>query len=166
MKKITSSILFIGAFAAYVFYSNLMQSQAATTTNTSNPQSNSGSNSSSTASTSASNTLSIVHAASKNTIPTKSGTYTDGTYTGNAVDAYYGTVQVAATIQNGAIASVRFVQYPHDQGNSAQINAHAMPQLIQEAVQTQSANVDGISGATHTTEAFKQSLSSALSQAS
>lgn len=40
-----------------------------------------------------------------------------------------------------------------------------MPYLKQEALQAQSANVQGISGASDTSAAFQQSLASALAQA-
>lgn len=45
------------------------------------------------------------------------------------------------------------------------INNQAMPMLRSEAIQAQSANVDTVSGATMTSEAFIQSLQSALDQA-
>lgn len=93
------------------------------------------------------------------------GLYADGSYTGNPADAYYGTVQVQAIIQNGKIANVKFLQYPSDRNTSRYINSQAMPMLTQEAIQAQSAQVDGVSGATATSGAFKQSLASALAQA-
>lgn len=94
-----------------------------------------------------------------------SKTYKDGSYTGSVADAFYGNIQVRAVIQGGKITDVKFLQYPNDQGNSVAINQQAMPYLKQEALQAQSANVDGVSGATDTSIAFKQSLSSALQQA-
>ncbi|MGH7193096.1 MAG: FMN-binding protein [Candidatus Saccharimonadales bacterium] len=94
-----------------------------------------------------------------------SAKYKDGTYTGSVADAFYGNIQVQATIQGGKITGVKFLQYPNDRPNSVAINQQAMPYLQQEAIQAQSANVDGVSGATDTSIAFKQSLSAALSQA-
>lgn len=93
------------------------------------------------------------------------GQYVDGTYTGSPADAYYGTVQIQAVIQNGALADVKFLQYPSDRGTSRYINSQAMPQLISEALQAQSANVNAVSGASDTSQAFVQSLGSALAQA-
>ena len=81
-------------------------------------------------------------------------------------NAYYGNVQVQAVIQNGQLANVVFLQYPNDRSTSRMINSQAMPQLTQEAIQAQSANVNGVSGASDTSAAFNQSLSSALNQAS
>jgi uncharacterized protein with FMN-binding domain len=96
---------------------------------------------------------------------TPQGQYKDGTYDGPVVDAYYGNVQVEAVIQGGKIADVQFLDYPQDRRTSRFINQQAMPWLSQEAVQVQSAHVDLISGATFTSEAFVQSLQSALDQA-
>jgi len=91
--------------------------------------------------------------------------YTDGSYTGTPTDAYYGTVQVKAVIQNGKIADVVFLQHPSMHENSVFINGQAMPLLTQEAIKAQSAQVDGVSGATFTSQAFKESLASALVKA-
>ncbi len=96
---------------------------------------------------------------------TPDGLYKDGTYDGPVVDAYYGNVQVEAIVQGGKIADVKFLDYPQDRRTSRFINSQAMPWLTQEAVQVQNANVDLISGATFTSQAFVQSLQSALDQA-
>jgi uncharacterized protein with FMN-binding domain len=93
------------------------------------------------------------------------GNYKDGTYTGSVADAFYGNVQVQAVVQNGKISSVQFLQYPSDRARSLMISGYATPQLQQEAIQTQSANVDIVSGATDTSQAFISSLTSALNQA-
>jgi len=97
--------------------------------------------------------------------PVTLGQYKDGQYTGPEVDAYYGLVQVQATIQNGQIASVDFLEYPHDRRTSQRINAQAVPYLQTEALQAQSAQVNIISGATLTSEAFMESLNTALASA-
>lgn len=93
------------------------------------------------------------------------GQYRDGTYTGPNVNAFYGLVQVQTTIRNGKIADVQFVKYPNDRRTSVRINDYAVPYLQDEAVQAQSANVDFISGATLTSEAFAKSLQVALNSA-
>jgi uncharacterized protein with FMN-binding domain len=89
----------------------------------------------------------------------------DGTYTGAEADALYGLVQVKTVIQNGKIADVQFLEFPQDRRTSQRINSVAVPDLQQEAIQAQSANVDLVSGATLTSQAFIQSLQSALDQA-
>jgi uncharacterized protein with FMN-binding domain len=91
--------------------------------------------------------------------------YRDGTYTGVSADAYYGNIQVKVIIQGGRIADVQFLDYPQDRGTSVEINQQAMPYLRSEAIQAQTAPVDGVSGATDSSGAFNQSLSSALAQA-
>lgn len=96
---------------------------------------------------------------------TTTTTYKDGTYTGSVADAFYGNVQVKVTVSGNKISDVTFLQYPNDRPNSVQINQQAMPLLTQEAIQTQSASVNVISGATQTSQAFVQSLRAALSQA-
>lgn len=91
--------------------------------------------------------------------------YTDGTYTGSTEDAFYGDVRVRAVIRGGKLTAVDFLQYPDTHSTSVFINRQAMPMLQQEAIQAQNAQVDIVSGATYTSQAFIQSLSKALSQA-
>lgn len=97
--------------------------------------------------------------------PVPSSPYKDGTYTGDVADAFYGNVQIQITISSGKISNVQFLQYPNDRNHSIEVNSQAMPYLIQEAIQAQSANVDVISGATATSQAFVQSMQSALNKA-
>jgi len=89
----------------------------------------------------------------------------DGTFTGSEVDAYYGWVKVQTIIQGGRITDVHFLEYPQDRRTSQRINSFAVPNLQQEAIQAQTANVDIISGATLTSEAFRVSLQAALDSA-
>jgi uncharacterized protein with FMN-binding domain len=100
-----------------------------------------------------------------NTPAPVAGQYKDGQYIGPRVDAFYGFVKVQADIQNGQIADVKFLEFPSDRRTSQRINAVAVPYLTNEAIQAQSANVDIISGATLTSEAFAQSLQAALQNA-
>ena len=74
-------------------------------------------------------------------------------------------MQVKVVIQNGKISAVQFVDYPHDRRRSVAINDQAMPWLQSEAMQAQSAQVDIISGATLTSQAFIESLQNALDRA-
>lgn len=91
--------------------------------------------------------------------------YKDGSYTGKSSDAFYGYVQVRATITGGKLTDITILDYPQDRDNSIEINNSALPQLKQEAIQTQTAQVDGVSGATDTSQAFVESLGDALAQA-
>lgn len=96
---------------------------------------------------------------------TASNGYKNGTYTGKSSDAIYGYIQVRATISASKLTAVDFLDYPHDRDNSVEINNFAMPRLKEQAIQAQSAQVDGVSGATDTSQAFMASLGDALSQA-
>ena len=97
--------------------------------------------------------------------PTTGSPYRDGTYMGIQADAYWGTVEIAAVIADGQLSDVQFIDYPNHRSRSVQINQRAMPMLIREAIQSQQSDVDIVSGATDTSEAFIQSLGSALRQA-
>ncbi len=97
--------------------------------------------------------------------PDPSGNYKDGSYVGQVADAQWGLLQVKAIVSNGQISDVQFLQYPSDRSRSVRINSVADPILRTEAIQAQSAQVDIVSGATDSSEAFIQSLSTALSQA-
>ncbi len=93
------------------------------------------------------------------------GQYKDGAYTGPSVNAYWGQVQVRAVVQNGQIAKVDILDYPADRRTSQRINSYAIPYLQQETIQAQSARVNAVSGATLTSQAYMQSLQSALNSA-
>lgn len=91
--------------------------------------------------------------------------YKDGTYVGPRVDAYWGIMRVQAVIQNGKLVNVQVLEYPADRQTSKYINGQAIPMLQSEVMSAQSANVNIISGATLTSEAYLLSLDHALSQA-
>ena len=89
----------------------------------------------------------------------------DGQYTGAATNAFYGTVQVKAIVSGGKLTDVQILQAPSDRGHSAELTQSSMPVLTSEAISAQSSNVQIVSGATQTSQAFQQSLQSALAQA-
>lgn len=97
--------------------------------------------------------------------PAAAGLYRDGTYDGDSADAYFGNVQVAAVIAGGKLTDVTILDYPQDRGTSVRINNAALPKLVQEAITSQSATVDVVSGATQTSDGFRQSLATALAKA-
>lgn len=159
MKKISLSILVISSF---IFYSLLQRSNNQTTPSPLAAASdNSSRQNQPSVSTSPSNNSNSGAAAS----PNPSSGYKDGSFTGNAVDAFYGTVQVKAVIQNGKLTDVQFLQSPNDRPTSIFINGMADPILKNEAIQVQSAQVDTVTGATDSSQAFIESLQSALNQA-
>ena len=91
--------------------------------------------------------------------------YRDGEYVGSVADAFYGDIQVKATVSGGKITGVDFLKYPNDRPESVSINTQAMPYLKQEAIQAQNAHVDSVSGATDTSRAFVESITAALNKA-
>lgn len=95
------------------------------------------------------------------------GSTTTGTkaVTGSTVQTRWGPVQVKITIKSGRLTDVTAVQYPTDNPRDQEINSYALPQLRTEALQAQSANIDTVSGATYTSDGYRQSLQSALDSA-
>ena len=72
---------------------------------------------------------------------------------------------MAATLQSGRIVNVTVPQNGAIDGRSQTINSYAVPILEQEALAAQGLNFNVVSGATFTSDAFAQSLQSALSKA-
>ncbi|MFL6112222.1 MAG: FMN-binding protein [Catenulispora sp.] len=87
------------------------------------------------------------------------------TVTGDAADTRYGPVQVAVTFNGKKITKIQVVEYPTESGRDREINSSAIPILNREAMSAQSANIDGVSGATYTAEGYQQSLQSAIDKA-
>lgn len=154
MKKFLLAALIVGAFVFYSFIYDHSSPVAAVPTSTTTKSSMSSSSPLSPASSPA-----LTGSSSTGVL------YKDGTYTGGVADAQWGNVQVKVVIQNGKITDVPFLQYPNDRSRSQRINSYADPQLTSEAIQAQSANVDIVTGATDSSEAFIQSLTDALTQA-
>jgi uncharacterized protein with FMN-binding domain len=87
------------------------------------------------------------------------------TVTGSSADTRWGPVQVQVTVADGTITDVTVVEYPTENGKDRQINARALPVLVQETLDAQSADIDMVSGATVTSEGYLESLQSALDEA-
>jgi uncharacterized protein with FMN-binding domain len=85
--------------------------------------------------------------------------------TGDSTDTRWGPVQVQITVANRKITDVNVIDYPSGNGRDQQINARALPVLVQETLDAQSAHIDMVSGATVTSEGYLGSLQSALDQA-
>jgi uncharacterized protein with FMN-binding domain len=94
-----------------------------------------------------------------------SGSSSSGTVTGDVADTRWGPVQVQLTVQAEKITDVSVIQYPNGNGRDQEINAQALPILVQETIQAQSAHIDMVSGATVTSDGYLQSLQSALDKA-
>jgi len=156
MKKAVVSLIIIGAFVVYSIIHAHPDLVAIVANTPGDAPSSSGS---------ATTTASIETTVTPSAAQTPGTVYRDGSYTGSVEDAQWGYVQVKAIITNGKITDVKFLQYPNDRSRSRYINSIADPQLISEAIQAQSANVDFVTGATDSSLAFMQSLTDALSQA-
>ncbi|MEA2532955.1 MAG: hypothetical protein QOJ93_766 [Actinomycetota bacterium] len=87
------------------------------------------------------------------------------TVTGPVVTTRFGDVQVAVSISGQRVTDVRAPQLPYDRARSASISQYVAPVLRSEALAAQSAQIDTISGATYTSDAYAQSLQAALTQA-
>ncbi|MFB7494814.1 FMN-binding protein [Streptomyces sp. NPDC056161] len=87
------------------------------------------------------------------------------TVTGDTAQTRYGPVQVRVVVRSGRLTDVTAVVYPQESPRDAQISADALPQLRQEALAAQSAQIDTVSGATYTSDGYRQSLQSALDKA-
>ena len=126
--------------------------------------STSGTSSGTTSSDSSSSSTSAT--ASSGTASSGTGTSaTSSTVTGSVASTRWGPVQVELTVANGSITDVSVVQYPSGNGKDQEINARALPVLIQETLDAQNANIDMVSGATVTSEGYLESLQSALDKA-
>jgi uncharacterized protein with FMN-binding domain len=94
-----------------------------------------------------------------------SGGTASGTFTGAVASTRWGPVQVQITVANGKITKVSVPEYPNNNNRDQQINARALPVLVQETISAQSAHIDMVSGGTVTSEGYVESLQSALDKA-
>lgn len=132
------------------------QSGSTTTTPGTTSSTTSGSSSSTTSGSSSSSTTSS---------SSSSGSYKNGTYTGTTVTERYGTVTVTVTVSGGKITDVQAATTVYEQHSQRYVQA-AVPTLRSEVLAAQSADVNMVSGATFTSQAYLTSLQSALDQAS
>ena len=88
-----------------------------------------------------------------------------GTVAGAVVDTQYGSVQVRVSFTGKKITDVHALKLTDSSGTSVSISAGAAPILRQEAVAAQSSQIDVVSGATYTSEAYQQSLQAAIDAA-
>jgi uncharacterized protein with FMN-binding domain len=96
--------------------------------------------------------------------PTKApGGATDGSFTGDAVTMRYGIVQVKITVQNGKITDAQAVKAPT--GSNDRYTQMAVPRLREQTITAQSANIQGVSGASFTSYGWYTSLVSAIAKA-
>ena len=102
-------------------------------------------------------------AAATTTQSTATSTVKDGTFTGPSVNVNYGNVQVKITVVNGRITDAVAVKAPS--GKNDRYTNMAVPVLKQQTLKAQSANIQGVSGASYTSYGWFTSLQGALAQA-
>ncbi|MBT1091173.1 FMN-binding protein [Streptomyces sp. Tu102] len=76
---------------------------------------------------------------------------------GSTVNTDKGPVQVQVTFAGDRITAVRMLQQPNHPQTTA-----AVPQLVSETLEAQSADVDTVSGATITSDGYRESLQAAI----
>lgn len=76
---------------------------------------------------------------------------------GSTVNTDKGPVQVQVTFAGDRITAVKMLQQPNHPQTTA-----AVPQLVAETLEAQSADVDTVSGATITSDGYKESLQAAI----
>ncbi|MFJ4642142.1 FMN-binding protein [Streptomyces bobili] len=89
--------------------------------------------------------------------PSTSSSGTGVVVKGTTVGTEKGDVQVEVTFEGDAISAVRMLKQPNHPQTTA-----AVPTLISETLQAQSADIDTVSGATLTSEGYKESLQAAI----
>jgi uncharacterized protein with FMN-binding domain len=82
---------------------------------------------------------------------------TSQTVDGSALSTEKGPVQVQVTFSGTKITAVKMLQQPNHPQTTA-----AVPVLVAETLDAQSADIDTVSGATITSEAYKESLQAAI----
>ncbi|OIP66559.1 MAG: hypothetical protein COV32_00575 [Candidatus Yonathbacteria bacterium CG10_big_fil_rev_8_21_14_0_10_43_136] len=82
------------------------------------------------------------------------------TIKGDSVQTPWGDAVTSITVKNGKIIAATMPSIP-----DSPPSVYAVPILIDQAVRAGSANIQGVSGATYTSIAFKTSLESAISKA-
>jgi uncharacterized protein with FMN-binding domain len=108
-------------------------------------------------------TLIAIDTAAPTVAPAKPVGGVTGLFTGSVANTRYGPVQVKITVENGKIVDAQAVQAPS--GSNDRYTQKAVPVLRQQTIAIQSANVQGVSGASFTSYGWYQSLASAISKA-
>ncbi len=84
------------------------------------------------------------------------------TVDGDIVNTRYGLVQIQLVVVDGVITQVNPLQMPS--GENGKYTTIALPILIEETLQAQSAQIASVSGASYTSQGYIISLQGALSR--
>lgn len=112
-----------------------------------------------------STTQTETNSAQTTTAPTSTASYKDGTYTGITATNFYDSIQVQVVVAGGKITSVTTPVLQGESRHSDMINSQAVPLLTEQTLSVQSAGIDGVSGASYTSQSYIESLQSAIDQA-
>ena len=74
----------------------------------------------------------------------------------------YGDLAVRVTVTGSRITGIAVARIQETDGRSVMIDQQAIPMLRQQVLAAQSTNIDGVSGATYTSQAYVDSVQSAL----
>lgn len=86
---------------------------------------------------------------------------TDNTFEGQSNDGFGGRVKVQITVDDNQITDIQIIE----QSETVGIGVEAMNQLVEQALETQSADLDIVSGATVSSNAFMEALIKAMDAA-
>lgn len=164
-KKYLQNILtvtFIGVFCL-VFALGILRYKKQRVANSvkpvavSNSVTNTASNSSSNSTTNTTSNSAVTNTPRNTTTTPKP---TSASYDGTVYETPFGPVGVTITVTNKKIVSVSTPTYPDSPPSQ-----YAHDDLVSQALAANSANIQGVSGATYTSLAFSKSLESAISKA-
>lgn len=86
------------------------------------------------------------------------------TATGPAVNFGYGKIAVRVTVSGTRVVRVSVASLSTLEPTSQQISSYAVPTLRSQVISAQSASINGVSGATYTSEGYAKSVQAALDQ--
>jgi uncharacterized protein with FMN-binding domain len=84
---------------------------------------------------------------------------------GPLVSTPFSSIQVQATVHRGKLIDVRTLSLTGDDTHTRALNARAEPILREEALKAGSADIDVVTGATYTSESWRESLIAAIEAA-
>ena len=99
---------------------------------------------------------------STNTSAPTPGVPVTQTVDGDIVNTRYGLVQIQLVVVDGVITKVNPLQMPS--GENGRYTTTALPILIEETLQAQSAQIARVSGASYTSQGYTISLQGAISR--
>jgi uncharacterized protein with FMN-binding domain len=99
-------------------------------------------------------------------IPASAGTHLlDGDYVSDRHQLEWGDLRVKISVHGGQITGVQILQYPDHRSHSLDLSLMAGPTLESEVIKTQHAQVDAVSSATDTSDAFQDTIADAIVKA-